>query len=223
MTPGERVATGVLADIEAGRLRPGDQLPSEPYLQAAYGVGRAAVRSGLERLRRKGLIVTVQGSGSFVTDPKGCTPPMSATGRMLHDIREGIAKGTLKAGDQLPKEPELMATYKLSSPAIRAALRELRQEGLIHSRGRHGRFVGPEGTQVRREATKGEKLAEAIAAQIRDGRYMPGDCLPGEVALAEQFQMSRKVVRAAIALLQEQGLVVTVAAKGTFVKEREES
>ncbi|MEV1167407.1 GntR family transcriptional regulator [Nonomuraea sp. NPDC049784] len=219
MTPGERVAAEVLADIEAGRLKHGDQLPSELEMQAAYGVGRAAVRSGMDRLRRQGLIVTVQGSGSFVARPGQEQPPMSLTGRMLQDIRVGIASGRLKPGDQLPKEPELMATYGLSSPAIRAALRELREEGLIHSRGRFGRFVGPEGTEVRRAPTKGEALAEEIASRIGSGRYRPGEKLPGEMGLVEEFGSNRKVVRAALALLRERGLVTTEAPKGTFVSD----
>ncbi|TDD11322.1 GntR family transcriptional regulator [Nonomuraea diastatica] len=219
-TPGERVAAGVLADIEAGRLKHGDQLPAEPELQAEYGVGRAAVRSGLDRLRQQGLIVTVHGSGSFVARPGQQQPPMSSTARMLKDIRDGIAEGRLKEGDQLPKEPELMATYNLSSPAIRAALRELREEGLIHSRGRLGRFVGPQGIPVRREPTKGQTIAEEITSQIRAGRYLPGESLPGESSLAEKFGVARKVVRAALALLRERDLVETVAPKGTFVKPR---
>ncbi len=220
MTPGERVAAAVLADIEAGRLKHGDQLPSEPDMQAAYGVGRAAVRSGMDRLRRQGLIVTVQGSGSFIATPGQDQPPMSLTGRMLQDIRDGIASGRLKPGDQLPKEPELMATYGLSSPAIRAALRELREEELIHSRGRFGRFVGPEGTQVRRPPTKGEALAEEIASRIRSGRYRPGERLLGEKPMSAEFGVHRNVVRAALALLRERGLVTTEPLKGTFVTDR---
>ena len=217
-TPGERIAAGVLADIEAGQLKHGDQLPAEPELQATYGVGRAAVRSGLERLRQRGLIVTVHGSGSFVAEPGQQQPPMSLTDRMLQDIRDGIAKGRLKKGDQLPKEPELMAAYNLSSPAIRAALRELREEGLIHSRGRLGRFVGPEGIPVRREPTKGETISEEITSRIRAGHYQPGESLPGETALAEEFGVTRKVVRAALALLRNQGWAHTIPSKGTFAR-----
>lgn len=218
LTPGQRVAAGVLADIEAGLLKPGDRIPSEAALQAAYGVGRAAVRSGLERLREQGKIATVQGSGSFVSGAE--QPPMSASARLVQDIRDGIASGRLKPGDQLPKEPKLMAAYGLSSPAVRVALRELREEGLIHSRGRHGRFVGPEGMPVRREPTKGEEIAEEIASRISKGRYRPGECLPGEVSLSGEFGVTRKVVRAALALLRERELVETVAPKGTFVRKR---
>ncbi|MER7365979.1 GntR family transcriptional regulator [Nonomuraea wenchangensis] len=221
LTPGERVAAGVLADIEAGRLKHGDQLPAEPDLQAAYGVGRAAVRSGLDRLRQRGLIVTVHGSGSFVARPGQQQPPMSLTDRMLQDIRDGIAEGRWNEGDQLPKEPELMAMYNLSSPAIRAALRELREEGLIHSRGRLGRFVGPEGIAVRREPTKGEAISGEIASRIRQGRYRPGEALPGETALAEEFGVTRKVVRAALERLRDQGLVNTVPNKGTFARKQD--
>ncbi|MEV6157898.1 GntR family transcriptional regulator [Nonomuraea sp. NPDC052129] len=216
ITPGQRVATSVLADIKSGRFKHGDQLPSEPDLQATYGVGRAAVRSGLERLREQGKIVTVHGSGSFVVGPGRQEPPISASGRLVKDIRDGIASGRLKPGDQLPKEPELMDTYRLSSPAIRAALRELREEGLIHSRGRFGRFVGPEGTPVRREPTKGETIAETVAARIRAGDYRPDGCLPGETMLAQEFGVTRKVVRAGLALLRDQGWAYTVPHKGTF-------
>ncbi|WP_378786499.1 GntR family transcriptional regulator [Nonomuraea fastidiosa] len=218
LTPSQRVAAGVLADIEAGHLKPGDRLPSEPALQAAFGVGRAAVRAGIERLREQGKVVTVQGSGSYVSGPTRQSLSLSA--RLVQDIRDGITSGRLKPGDQLPKEPELMETYGLSSPAVRVALRQLREEGLIHSRGRHGRFVGPEGTPVRREPTKGEQIAEEIASRISVGHYEPGECLPGEVALSSEFCVTRKVVRAALALLRERGLVETVAPKGTFVRQR---
>ncbi|WP_336214730.1 GntR family transcriptional regulator [Nonomuraea sp. LPB2021202275-12-8] len=215
-TPGQRVAAGVLADIEAGRLKQGDQLPSEPELQAVYGIGRAAVRSGLERLREQNKIVTVHGSGSFVVGHGPPEPPISNSGRLVKDIRDGIASGRLKPGDQLPKEPELMDTYRLSSPAIRAALRQLREEGLIHSRGRFGRFIGPEGTTVRREPTKGETIAETVASRIRAGHYHPDEGLPGETLLAQEFGVTRKVVRAGLALLRDQGWAYTIPHKGTF-------
>ncbi|MEV1168872.1 GntR family transcriptional regulator [Nonomuraea sp. NPDC049784] len=97
--------------------------------------------------------------------------------------------------------------------AVGLVRRELREEGLIHSRGHFGRFVGPEGTKVRRPPTKGEALAEEIASRIQSGRYQPG-----EKGLVEEFGSNRKVVRAALALPRERDLVTTQAPKGTFVK-----
>ncbi|WP_246075307.1 GntR family transcriptional regulator [Nonomuraea terrae] len=67
---------------------------------------------------------------------------------------------------------------------------------------------------MRRAPTKGEEIAEEIASRISRGRYRPGECLPGETSLSAEFGVTRKVVRAAPALLRERGLVETVAPKG---------
>jgi len=51
------------ADMTAGRLRPGDRLPSERDLVAQLGVGRSSVREALRVLEVMGLIRTGTGSG----------------------------------------------------------------------------------------------------------------------------------------------------------------
>lgn len=50
----------------------------------------------------------------------------------------------------------------------------------------------------------------------RDG-LQPGDPLPGELRLCEQYGISRTVVRQALAQLEHEGLVERVKGKGTFV------
>ncbi|MBH0130185.1 GntR family transcriptional regulator [Salinibacterium sp. NK8237] len=45
----------------------------------------------------------------------------------------------------------------------------------------------------------------------------PGDLLPGEHRLCEQYEISRTVVRQALALLEIEGVVERVKGKGTFV------
>jgi GntR family transcriptional regulator len=52
--------------IERGQLAPGDPLPSETTLQQEYEVSRGTVRRAVEMLRDHGLVVTVQGRGTFV-------------------------------------------------------------------------------------------------------------------------------------------------------------
>ena len=68
---------------------------------------------------------------------------------------------------------------------------------------------------------KPSRLYEQIANQIRnlisDGTLRPGDQLPSERELAEQFGVSRTVVREAIRVLGEKGLIEIQAGKGTFV------
>ncbi|MFI9559605.1 FadR/GntR family transcriptional regulator [Nonomuraea endophytica] len=58
--------------IVAGRFRPGDRLPVEPELSAAYGVSRSTVREALRLLASQNLIATVRGvaGGSFVVTPR---------------------------------------------------------------------------------------------------------------------------------------------------------
>ena len=55
--------------IETGKLREGDQLPTEPQLEAAFGVSRTVVREAIADLRAAGFVRPVQGKGVFVSDP----------------------------------------------------------------------------------------------------------------------------------------------------------
>ncbi|MFI6637400.1 GntR family transcriptional regulator [Nonomuraea fuscirosea] len=61
-----QLADIIRADIAAGRLKPGQALPSETRLMQQYELGRVAVRQALGVLRNEGLIVTVKREGSYV-------------------------------------------------------------------------------------------------------------------------------------------------------------
>lgn len=56
--------------IESGRLKPGDMIPSESQLGKMYGISRMTVRRGLALLIDAGLIETVHGKGNFVAKPR---------------------------------------------------------------------------------------------------------------------------------------------------------
>lgn len=58
-----------------------------------------------------------------------------------------------------------------------------------------------------------------IGQRIRDRVYLPGALLPSELALAEQFGLSRVTVRRTLALLERDGLIVRRRGLGTFVAE----
>ena len=55
--------------IDAGDLSPETSLPSEARLAELYGVSRLTVRQALAELRRKGLVESRQGKGTFVSSP----------------------------------------------------------------------------------------------------------------------------------------------------------
>jgi len=62
-----------------------------------------------------------------------------------------------------------------------------------------------------------ETVAEEIENAILDGHYEAGSRLPSEQILADQFEVSRNVVREALKVLQERGLVEVVDGSGSFV------
>ncbi|MFE9765131.1 GntR family transcriptional regulator [Streptomyces sp. NPDC005808] len=62
-----------------------------------------------------------------------------------------------------------------------------------------------------------EQIAAVIAARITDGTYPPRRRVPSEAGICEEFAVSRPTARAAVQLLIERGLVVTVRGKGTYV------
>ncbi|MGW1072315.1 GntR family transcriptional regulator [Streptomyces sp. NPDC002537] len=66
--PYQQAAEAIRQEIESGRLKPGDQLPSHRELQERFGIANMTARSALRVLRDEALIYTVQGRGSFVTD-----------------------------------------------------------------------------------------------------------------------------------------------------------
>jgi GntR family transcriptional repressor for pyruvate dehydrogenase complex len=64
-----------------------------------------------------------------------------------------------------------------------------------------------------------EAVVEQIQEQIITGQLHPGDRLPPEPELCEQFGVSRTVVREAFQVLQERGLLEVRQGQGTFVTE----
>ena len=64
-----------------------------------------------------------------------------------------------------------------------------------------------------------ERVADTLSADIRSGRLRPGDKLPTEPELAEQFSVSRTVVREAVSRLKSIGLVESRQGSGVYVLE----
>jgi len=52
--------------ISEGRLRGGEQLPTEAAIMREHGVSRTVVREAMSRLQASGKVVTYQGVGTFV-------------------------------------------------------------------------------------------------------------------------------------------------------------
>ncbi|AJT65625.1 hypothetical protein T261_3965 [Streptomyces lydicus] len=98
--PYQQVADIIRAEIRSGRIKPGERLPSYRELQDRFDIANMTARSALQVLRDEGLVQTVHGRGSFVTDytaPAADEPPAegeewSATGRVEPDALDGALR-----------------------------------------------------------------------------------------------------------------------------------
>lgn len=64
----------ISAKLLDGSWAPGSRLPSEAELTTSFNVSRVSVRSAVQRFRDLGIVVTRQGSGSYVSE--SFTPQM---------------------------------------------------------------------------------------------------------------------------------------------------
>jgi len=67
LPPFLQIARSLVADIQRGRLRPGDPLPGSRRLAASLHVHRNTVLAALAELIAEGWIETTQGRGTFIT------------------------------------------------------------------------------------------------------------------------------------------------------------
>ena len=74
---------------------------------------------------------------------------------------------------------------------------------------------------LRQRETLTSQLVKALTDRIRAGELKPGDRLPTEQELNEEFKVSRTVVREAISSLRAAGLVSTQQGVGAFVLQAE--
>ena len=68
-----------------------------------------------------------------------------------------------------------------------------------------------------------EQIIAQIKAQIIDGTLEKGAVLPSVRTLAKELKISALTVKKAYDLLEEEGLIVTVHGKGSFVAEASQS
>ncbi len=73
-----------------------------------------------------------------------------------------------------------------------------------------------------------QAVADEIKRRIQAGQYPPRMPIPAERRMAEEFGVAIKTVRRAVQVLRDEGVLITLPAKGTFVvdpnrPDREES
>lgn len=64
-----RISDQIAADIRAGKLKPGEKLPSIAEMVKRHEVGSSTIQMVYVRLEALGVIRRHQGKGIFATDP----------------------------------------------------------------------------------------------------------------------------------------------------------
>lgn len=65
-----------------------------------------------------------------------------------------------------------------------------------------------------------EEIAAQILRMIEEGRYLPGDKLPPERALATKLKVSRPIIREALKSLDQDGFIYIQHGSGVYVSEQ---
>jgi DNA-binding FadR family transcriptional regulator len=88
----EEVVARLEDTIHAGKLLPGDPLPSERELMLHFGVGRPAIREALFALHRMGLVIVANGERPRVSSPspKTLLGELSGAARLILAKPEGM-------------------------------------------------------------------------------------------------------------------------------------
>lgn len=67
-----------------------------------------------------------------------------------------------------------------------------------------------------------QRVADRIANRIYDGHWRPGEPIPNEFALADEFSVSQGTIRKAMSVVEETGLIDRQQGRGTFVRKLSE-
>ncbi|MDE2240627.1 MAG: histidine utilization repressor [Rhodospirillales bacterium] len=116
----EQVKTYLRTGIAAGTWKAGEKIPSEFELMDKLGASRMTVHRALRELSAEGVLLRVQGAGSFVQPPAPRSPLLE-----IHDIAEDITRrghvhrAQVLALDSRPAGAEIAVEF---SPRPRAKL-----------------------------------------------------------------------------------------------------
>jgi GntR family transcriptional regulator len=112
-----QIIEALALEIEQGRLKPSDRLPSEKELCQQWHASRSTTRKALAQLVAEGKIFSVQGKGSFVSSPKISHP----TTQLLSFTEKMKAQGMVVETKLVCKElvdvnAEITASLKVAPP-----------------------------------------------------------------------------------------------------------
>lgn len=144
----KQIQEDIMRKIKSGQLRPTDRIPSEQELMEEYKVSKITVKNALTLLADEGLIIRVQGKGTFVSAnvdvDKPTAPPSSRSlsslplvGYIIPTMRTRVIQKLVDCMERFLQEAGLSMVLSITresssieSNAIRT-LTDLGAQGLI--------------------------------------------------------------------------------------------
>lgn len=118
----ESIVEQIVRQIQAGKLKPGDRLPSERQLIEMLGVSRSSVREALQGLVVMGLVESRHGQGSFIS------PNLA---RLLPNMESAVLPTSLQRAMRLHL---IEARRTVECPVAELAAARADEEGLARLR-----------------------------------------------------------------------------------------
>jgi GntR family transcriptional regulator, transcriptional repressor for pyruvate dehydrogenase complex len=131
----------ILKSILDGELKEGDRLPGEEALSEQYRVSRPTIREALARLRAGGLIISRQGSGSYVGRAqqqhalKFSEIASVADFQRCYEFRRGIEAGAARHAALMRNADDMeriQAAYERLQTAIRRGEPAVEEDFALH-------------------------------------------------------------------------------------------
>lgn len=125
----------------------------------------------------------------FRIDPASRLPIYRQLG---NQIREAVARGRLRPGEQLPSVRDLSRTLVVNPNTVARVYTELEREGVLHTRQGLGVFVAEPKAELTKRARK-ERLEELLDRLLTEAVYLGFSAEEVVAAVADragQFQWS---------------------------------
>ncbi|SEU42284.1 regulatory protein, gntR family [Nonomuraea wenchangensis] len=138
-----QVAEVIEERIASGELTHGDAVPSEAAMEEEFEIARTTARNVARELRRRRLVHTVQGEGTFVGPPG---VPLRKRSRAIYvriadEIALRIRRGELRPHRAIPSEESLMRRHGVAKVTARKAVARLRECGWVFTVPQRGTYV----------------------------------------------------------------------------------
>jgi GntR family transcriptional repressor for pyruvate dehydrogenase complex len=131
----DRLAALLSTQVETGALKPGDRLPTEQQLSASHGVSRTVVREAVHQLKSRGMLLSRQGTGVFVTVPAE-NQPLAFDPRVLESV--GAVIHVVEVRRVLEGEIAALAAQRATRAQVSGLKRALAAIDAAEAEGRDG-------------------------------------------------------------------------------------